>query len=88
MGGAGRSLAERVANSTKDRFQIQYFPANEIVSDSQVLDATAAGTIECAHTMTSHYAGKDPTFGFGGAVPFGVDTASTFCRHTTAAGSS
>jgi TRAP-type mannitol/chloroaromatic compound transport system substrate-binding protein len=37
------------------------------------MDAAAAGTVECAHTASYYYWGKDPTFAFGSAVPFGLN---------------
>jgi TRAP-type mannitol/chloroaromatic compound transport system substrate-binding protein len=37
----------------------------------QVLDAVQNGTVECGHTASYYYFGKDPTFAFGTAVAFG-----------------
>ena len=37
----------------------------------QVLDAVQNGTVEIGHTASYYYFGKDPTFTFGSAVPFG-----------------
>ena len=31
------------------------------------------GTVEMAHTASYYYSGKDPTFAFGTAVPFGLN---------------
>jgi len=36
-----------------------------------VLDAVQNGTVEIGHTASYYYFGKDPTFTFGSAVPFG-----------------
>ena len=36
-------------------------------------DAVQAGTVECAHTASYYFVGKDPTFAFDGAVPFGLN---------------
>ena len=32
------------------------------------------GTVECAHTAPYYFFGKDPTFAFGTAVPFGLNS--------------
>ncbi|NLZ40138.1 MAG: TRAP transporter substrate-binding protein DctP, partial [Comamonadaceae bacterium] len=39
----------------------------------QALDAVTSGTVECAHTPTYFYVGKEPTLGFGTGVPFGLN---------------
>ena len=38
-----------------------------------VADAVQGGTVECAHTASYYFVGKDPTFAFDGAVPFGMN---------------
>jgi TRAP-type mannitol/chloroaromatic compound transport system substrate-binding protein len=40
----------------------------------QVLDAVQNGTVEMGGTASYYYFGKDPTFAFGTAVPFGLNT--------------
>ena len=72
--GAGAQVAKRVAQATDNRFQIQVFAAGEIVPGLQVLDAVQNNTVECAHTLSSYFIGKDPTFMFEGSVPFGLNT--------------
>ena len=49
-------------------------PRGEIVPGLQVLDAVQNGTVEIGHTASYYYFGKDPTFAFGTAVPFGLNT--------------
>ncbi len=39
----------------------------------QALDAVQNGTVEMCHTASYYYFGKDPTFAFGTAVPFGLN---------------
>ena len=34
---------------------------------------TQNGTVECCHTGSYYYVGKDKTFGFGTSVPFGMN---------------
>jgi TRAP-type mannitol/chloroaromatic compound transport system substrate-binding protein len=77
--GAGDHVAKRVAALTDNKFQIRAFPAGELVPGLQVADAVQNGTVECAHTASYYFTGKDPTFAFDGAVPFGLNT-----RHTNA----
>ncbi len=69
--GASEFLAKRVAEATGGKFQIRNFAAGEIVPGLQVLDAVSNGTVECGHTASYYYIGKDPTFAFGTTVPFG-----------------
>ncbi len=66
-------VARRVAALTENRFQIQTFPAGEIVPALAVLDAVQNGTIEAGSTASYYYIGKDITFCFDCAVPFGLN---------------
>src|SRR5215212_11539443 len=58
-------FCKRVAEVTDNKFQIQPFAAGELVPGLQALDAVTSGAVECAHTPTYFYFGKDPTLGFG-----------------------
>ena len=69
--GAAEIMAKAVADATDNKFQIQVFAAGEIVPALQVVDAVQNGTIECGHTASYYYFGKDPTFAFGTSVAFG-----------------
>jgi TRAP-type mannitol/chloroaromatic compound transport system substrate-binding protein len=69
--GAAEIVAKRVAAITDNKFQIRVFAGGEIVPGLQVLDAVKDGTVECGHTVSYYYVGKDPTFAFGTALPFG-----------------
>jgi TRAP-type mannitol/chloroaromatic compound transport system substrate-binding protein len=71
--GTAERICARVAALTENRFRIQPHPAGEIVPPLQVLDAVQNGTIECGHTAPYYYIGKDPTFAFFTAVPFGLN---------------
>ena len=66
-------IAKRVAEATDNKFQIRVFAAGEIVPGLQVLDAVQNGTVECGHTASYYYVGKDPTFAFDTALPFGLN---------------
>src|SRR5690349_5899135 len=71
--GAADQIARRVADASNGKFQISVFGAGEIVPPLQVLDAVQNGTVQAGHTASYYYFGKDPTFAFGTAVPFGLN---------------
>ena len=71
--GAAEVFAKRVSEATGGKFQIQVFAGGEIVPGLQVLDATKDGTVECCHTASYYFVGKDPTFAFDCAIPFGMN---------------
>jgi TRAP-type mannitol/chloroaromatic compound transport system substrate-binding protein len=71
--GGAEFIAKRVSDATNGKFNIKVFAAGEIVGGLQVLDAVQAGTVECGHTANYYYFGKDPTFGFAAAIPFGMN---------------
>lgn len=71
--GAAEVLAKRVAAITENKFQIRVFASGEIVPGLQVLDAVQQGTVECGHSAMYYFFGKDPTFAFDCAVPFGLN---------------
>ncbi|MFN3673292.1 MAG: TRAP transporter substrate-binding protein [Bosea sp. (in: a-proteobacteria)] len=72
--GISSHVAKRVAEATDGQFQIQVFAAGEIVPALQALDAVQNGTVECSHTLSSFYIGKDPAFAFETSLPFGLNT--------------
>ena len=72
--GASEVLAKAVSEATDGKFQIQVFAAGEIVPALQAADAVTNGTVEMCHTASYYYVGKDPTFAFGTAVPFGLNS--------------
>jgi TRAP-type mannitol/chloroaromatic compound transport system substrate-binding protein len=71
--GASEAFSKAVAEATDNRFQIQVFAAGEIVPGLQALDAVSNGTVEMCCTANYYYFGKDPTFAFGTAIPFGMN---------------
>jgi TRAP-type mannitol/chloroaromatic compound transport system substrate-binding protein len=71
--GASETVAKMVADLTDNKFKISVFAAGEIVPGLQVADAITNGTVEIGHTASYYYVGKDPTFAFGTAVPFGLN---------------
>ena len=71
--GCCEDFSKRVAEITDNKFQIQVFAAGEIVPGLQVLDAVQKGTVELGHTAGYYYWGKDPSFTYGTALPFGLN---------------
>jgi TRAP-type mannitol/chloroaromatic compound transport system substrate-binding protein len=72
--GGAEVFCKAVAEATDNKFQIQPFAAGEIVPALAALDASSNGTVEIAHTASYYFVGKDPTFAFGTAVPFGLNS--------------
>src|SRR5262245_21695810 len=71
--GGAVTISERVAKSTNNKFQIQAFAGGEIVPAFGVVDAVQNATVQCAHTAPYYFFGKDPTFAFACAIPFGMN---------------
>ena len=71
---AAEQVARQVSAATGGRFQIQVFAANELVPPFGVLDAVREGTVECGHSASYYYIGKDPTFAFDCSMPFGLNS--------------
>jgi TRAP-type mannitol/chloroaromatic compound transport system substrate-binding protein len=72
--GAAEFFAKAVAELTDNKFQIQVFASGEIVPGLNAADAVTNGTVEMCHTASYYYVGKDPTYAFGTAVPFGLNS--------------
>lgn len=70
---AGETFLKAVSEMTGGRIQLQHFAAGEIVPALQALDAVQNGTVEACDTAPFYYIGKDPSFAFGAAVPFGFN---------------
>src|SRR5256885_8530461 len=71
--GGAVTISQRVAQVTNNKFQIQLFAAGEIVPAFGVVDAVQQATVECCHTAPYYFFGKDPTFAFACAIPFGLN---------------
>jgi TRAP-type mannitol/chloroaromatic compound transport system substrate-binding protein len=72
--GAAETFSKRVSALTNGKFNIRIFAGGEIVPALQVMDAVQAGTVEMGHSASYYYFGKDPTFAFDCAVPFGLNS--------------
>jgi len=71
--GGGEVIAKRVAAITGGKFQIRVFGAGEIVPAFGTVDAVQQGTIECTHTASYYFVGKNKTFAFDTTLPFGMN---------------
>ncbi len=71
--GTAEIAARRVAELSGGKFNIRVFAGGEIVPPLQVADAVMNGTIECGHTASYYYLGKDPVWAFGTTIPFGMN---------------
>lgn len=75
--GGAEQLANRLRELTGGKFDIRVFPGGEIVPGLQALDAVQQGTVECCHTCSYYYVGKDRAFAFGTTIPFGMNARQT-----------
>src|SRR3954467_7382271 len=71
--GGAEVIAKRVEAITGGRFQIRVFAAGEIVPAFGVVDALQQGTIECSHTASYYFVGKNKAFAFDTTLPFGLN---------------
>src|SRR5574340_169377 len=71
--GGAEVIAKRVAAITGGKFQIRVFAAGEIVPAFGVVDAIQQGTLECSHTASYYFVGKNKTFAFDTTLPFGMN---------------
>ena len=70
--GGAETISQRVNALTDGKFQIKPYAAGELVPGLEVLDAVQAGSVECGHTASYYYKGKNPSLAFGTSVPFGL----------------
>ena len=67
--GAAELVSKTCAAATGGKFDVQVFASGEIVPGLQVADAVQNGTVQCGHTASYYYVGKDPTFAMGTVDP-------------------
>jgi TRAP-type mannitol/chloroaromatic compound transport system substrate-binding protein len=66
-------MCQRVGQITDQKFQIRAFASGEIVPPLQVLDAVQNRTVECGHSLTAFYIGKNPAYAFDSGIAFGLN---------------
>jgi len=71
--GGAQTVCDRVSALTDGRFTIEPYAAGEIVPGLNVLDAVQEGTVECGHSASYYYVGKNEALAFGTTVPFGLN---------------
>ncbi len=70
-------FCKMVKDITGGKFNIRLYPGGELVPAFGVLDAVSNRTVECGQSASYYYYGKDPSFCFDTAVPFGLNTRQT-----------
>ena len=71
--GGAEVLAKRLQEITSGKFQISVHAAGELMPAFGVVDALQNGGIECAHTASYYFVGKNKSFGFETTLPFGLN---------------
>ncbi|WP_245423853.1 TRAP transporter substrate-binding protein [Methylovirgula sp. 4M-Z18] len=73
MFGGAQEFAQRVAEATGDKFQIEVSAPGELAPAVQALDVVTNGTVDMCHTSLAYFSGKDPTFALATGIPFGMN---------------
>ena len=71
--GGAQTICDRVNAMSGGKFVITPYASGEIVPGLEVLDAVQQGTVECGHSSSYYYIGKNSTLGFGTSMPFGFN---------------
>jgi TRAP-type mannitol/chloroaromatic compound transport system substrate-binding protein len=72
--GAAEVFANAVKAMSGGKFEISVHAAGEIMPAFGVVDGVQQGSVEMAHTAPYYFFGKDETFAFGCAIPFGLNS--------------
>ncbi len=79
--GGATTLSRYVSEATDGNFEIQVFPAGELVPGLQAADAVIEGTVEACHTVSYYYWGKDPAWAVPAAIPFSLNARGMNAWH-------
>ncbi len=71
-------FCKMVEEGSGGNFNIRLYPGGELVPGFGVMDAVGNRTVECGQTASYYYYGKDPSFCFDTAVPFGLNARQMF----------
>ena len=71
-------FCKMVEEATDGNFSIRLYPAGEIVPPFEIMDAVGNRTVECGQTASYYFYGKDPSFCFDTAVPFGLNARQMY----------
>jgi TRAP-type mannitol/chloroaromatic compound transport system substrate-binding protein len=72
--GAAEVFAKYVSDMSGGKFQVTVHAAGELMPAFGVVDGVQNATVEMAHTAPYYFFGKDPTFAFDCAIPFGLNS--------------
>ena len=72
--GSAVAMCQRIGQLTDGKFQISAFAGGEIVPATQAFDAVSKNSVECGHTLTAFYFGKNPVYAFDSGVAFGANS--------------
>jgi TRAP-type mannitol/chloroaromatic compound transport system substrate-binding protein len=84
--GAAATISRRVSALTGGRFQISVHAGGELVPPLGVFDAVQGGTVECAHTCSYYFIGKQRALAFDTGLPFGLTARQQNAWHLHAGG--
>ncbi len=70
--GCAVKFSETVKALSGGKFEVSVHAAGELMPAFGIVDALADDSIEMGETAAYYYTGKDPSFAFGCAVPFGL----------------
>ena len=73
MYGSAEELCKRVGEITEGKFDIRIFAGGEIVPATQVMDAVGSGTVECNHTLSTYFIGKNSALAFDAGLSYGMN---------------
>ncbi len=71
--GGAETFAKAVKAMSGGKFEISTHPAGELMPAFGVVDGVQNGTVEMVQTAPYYFFGKDETFTFGCAIPFGLN---------------
>ncbi len=72
--GASDVFAKKLKEMSGGKFEISVHAGGELVPPFGVVDAVQQGTVECAHSASYYFYGKDETFSLDCAIPFGLNS--------------
>ncbi|MBT88422.1 MAG: ABC transporter substrate-binding protein [Candidatus Marinimicrobia bacterium] len=72
LGTGAQRFAQRLMDMSDGRFQVQYFASGERVKAFDSFDEVASGNAQMYHAADYYWVGKDKTWGYFTAVPFGL----------------
>jgi len=75
------ALSRRILELTSGKFEIQVFAAGVIAPPNGVLDAVAKNTVECGHTCSYYFHGRNKAFSLDTAIPFGLNARQMNAWH-------